>query len=793
MMTVLGCIRDNHDPLMVVFAAIICISGSWSVVSLFDRSLTTFGSRRIGWNVLTAIAAGAAIWCTHFIAMLGFDPGVPISFDPALTVVSLFVAIIGATLGFAVAASRRVVLAPVLGGCIAGLAIVVMHYTGMAAYRVQGIVSLDMPHVISSIILSAVFAAIALHIAATRRAPGAKHIATGMLVLAIVSMHFTGIAAFRVEPMLVDGSFTNPATFRSLAFAVAGVAVVIFGPGFAIQFIDDHTRAESAEALRNMSSGLIMLSQDGLVRFFNPRVLELLGLQPDHVSIGMPVSRYLANVAAATGWNETRMQQIADSHDPRRPRDNAKVEHHFDDGKIISIAPHPMPDGGAIITYDDITEAREGQKQIAHMAFHDVLTGLPNRRSFVENVARLSGRPSFLLLMIDLDRFKAVNDTLGHAVGDMLLIEVARRMHDGCSPTDLLFRLGGDEFAILTERNPAEGRALAANIIAGLSRRFMVGEHAISIGASAGLAQWHLGDDPERLQQMADLALYKAKENGRGRVEIYREGMMEEAERQRKFDADLAGAIKAGQFKLNYQPLYNLPARELSGFEALLRWHHPERGVVPPAEFIPMAEQSGAIVEIGAWVIEEACRQAALWPDHLYMSINVSPVQLRSMDILRRLTHALNKYRLAPRRIEIEITETAMVDDNQQIAATLAGLRALGVRIAMDDFGTGYSSLAHLREFELDRIKIDRSFINTSHTDAGSAAVVRAVISMAQDLAIETTGEGVEDEQQLANLIAIGCGTAQGYLLGRPVDAARATELVMGETPDNVPLKAMSG
>ena len=781
MMTVLGCIRDNHDPWMVIFAAIICVAGSWSAVSLFDRAVTTFGTRRIGWNVLTAIAAGAAIWCTHFIAMLGFDPGVPIGFEPTLTVVSLFVAIVGATIGFSVAASRRILFAPALGGGITGLAVAVMHYTGMAAYRVQGIVSLDTTYLILSIALSVVFCAIALHIAATYRVPRANYVATGTLVLAIVCMHFTGVTAFQVEPMLVDGSFSNPTVFRSLAFAVAGVAAVIFGPGFAIQFIDDHTRAESAEALRNMSSGLIMLSQDGLVRFFNPRVLELLGLQPGQVHLGMPVSRYLDNVAAATGWDETRMQQIAQSHDPRRLHDGSRIEHYLDGGAIISLAPHAMPDGGVIVTYDDITEAREGQKQIAHMAFHDELTGLPNRRSFVENIARLSQRNSFLLLMLDLDRFKAVNDTLGHAVGDTLLVEVALRMRDRCAPTDLLFRLGGDEFAILSERNNDEGQVLAAAIVAALSRRFTIGEHEISIGASAGIAQWCNGDDPERLQQMADLALYRAKENGRGRVEIYREGMIEEATQRRKFDADLAGAIEADQLELHYQPLFDLPNRDLSGFEALLRWHHPSRGSVPPAEFIPMAEQSGAIVEIGAWVIEEACRQASLWPDHLYMSINVSPVQLCSTDILRHLIRALDKYHLTPQRIEIEITETAMVDDSQQIAVALAGLRALGVRIAMDDFGTGYSSLAHLREFELDRIKIDRSFINTSQTDVGSAAVVRAVISMAQELAIQTTGEGVEDEQQLANLVAIGCGTAQGYLLGRPLDAERATELVMRE------------
>ncbi|MGX7745779.1 putative bifunctional diguanylate cyclase/phosphodiesterase, partial [Rhodopseudomonas parapalustris] len=256
----------------------------------------------------------------------------------------------------------------------------------------------------------------------------------------------------------------------------------------------------------------------------------------------------------------------------------------------------------------------------------------------------------------------------------------------------------------------------------------------------------------------------------------------------------LATAVQAGQFELLYQPLYALPGRTLAGFEALIRWHHPERGLVSPAEFIPVAEQCGAIVEIGAWVIDEACRQAALWPADLYVSINVSPVQLRSVDVLRQITEALARHALTPRRIEVEVTETAMVENSEQIVLALAGLRALGVRIAMDDFGTGYSSLVHLRELELDRIKIDRSFISISDTDPNAAAVVRAITTMAKEMAISTTGEGVENEDQLANLVEYGCGTAQGYLLGRPVDASKASILVgMEPDPEINALQAAAG
>jgi diguanylate cyclase (GGDEF)-like protein len=389
--------------------------------------------------------------------------------------------------------------------------------------------------------------------------------------------------------------------------------------------------------------------------------------------------------------------------------------------------------------------------------------------------------------LIDLDRFKAVNDMLGHGVGDQLLVEVAKRLLAavGCEGTS--YRIGGDELAVLAHVDVVAAKALGERIVAAISSPFEIAGHTLSIGCSIGIAFADAGTGTEVAQQMADLALYKAKENGRGRIEFYSDGMIESAALRRIMERELVAATEAGQFEMHYQPLFALPEQNLVGFEALLRWNHPERGMVPPADFIPLAEQTGAIVEIGAWVIDEACRQAALWPSDTYVSINISPVQLRAVDILRQLTTALDRHGLTPCRIEVEITETAMVDSSDQIRGILAGLRGLGVRIAMDDFGTGYSSLAHLREFDLDRIKIDRSFINASRDDAGAAAVVRAVTGMAADLKIATTGEGVETAEQLQNLVALGCGTAQGYHLGRPLTATAATELVLrNDKPDAV-------
>lgn len=784
MMTVLGCITHQHDHWLVIVAALVCGAGSWATIRLFRRAIATTSTEKLAWLVLTALVAGAAIWCTHFIAMLGFKPGVPVGFDPVLTIVSLLIAMAGAVFGFAIAAGPLTRLAPAAGGALVGLAIVAMHYAGMMAYRVQGIVSWDMSHLVTSVVLSVILSALALHFAARRSGPADSYIATGILVLAIVSLHFTGMTAFRVEPLLVDGNFSNPEALRALALAVAGVAVPVVGAGLASHLIDNRARAEATEALSNMSNGLVMIAGNGTIRLFNDRVRDMLGLSAEQLRVGMDIDQYVRNIGSHEQWEEDEIQRVvADIRSWLAQESNSRIEHHFSNGTILSISCQPMPDGGAILTYDDVTEARHGQKQITHMAFHDALTGLPNRRSFSEQIKVLSTSGPFVMLMLDLDRFKAVNDTLGHAVGDELLAEAAHRLRDSCRPSDMLFRLGGDEMAMLGKLTQDQAETLAECMIGSFGRPFEIGEHAVTVGLSIGIAIASQGEDPEFVQRMADLALYKAKADGRGRAEVYRDGMIEEAAQRRRLENALALGVQAGQFELHYQPLYTLPNRELAGFEALLRWHHPERGMVPPSEFIPVAEQSGAIVDIGAWVIDEACRQAALWPDNLYVSINVSPVQLRSVDTLRQITEALARHRLTPRRIEVEITETAMVENNQQIAIALAGLRALGVRIAMDDFGTGYSSLVHLREFELDRIKIDRSFISASHTDPNAAAVVRAITTMAKEMAISTTGEGVETEDQLASLAECGCGTVQGYLLGRPIDA-RSASLLIGSEPD---------
>ncbi|WP_416355375.1 EAL domain-containing protein [Aureimonas phyllosphaerae] len=788
MMTVLNCIVVEHDLWLVLMAAVICAAGSWAMVRLFLRAAASRSTERCAWLVLTAFITGASIWCTHFVAMLGYEPGLPVGFDPVLTIISMLAAMVGSGVGFLIATARGRA-APALGGAMVGLSIVVMHYVGMLAYRVQGIVEWKLDFLFASIAISCVLAGASLHVAMRGKGEATRFYGSaGLFFLSIIGLHFTGMTAFQVTPMAIEGSFSNPEALNALAFAVTCVGLAIVSAGFASGFIDNSARATAADALANMSNGLTMISPSGHVTLVNERVRSLFRLETNDLRLGMTLQAYVGAIGAKAGWGSDRVARVIENHQAWMREGRVKrLEHHFDDGLILHVCCQPVGRGGAILTYEDVTEARNGQKTIAHMAFHDALTGLKNRRMFAQSIEELMGSGSLTMLMIDLDRFKDVNDRLGHATGDVVLREVSSRIESLLVPGEQAFRLGGDELAVLSASGETRAEGLAAELVASLSRPIETGSDVVIIGASVGIATSRPDDDPSTVQRKADLALYSAKKAGRGRFDIYRDGMLEEEARRRDFERDLSEAIASNQLELWYQPLFSLPDRRLKGFEALVRWRHPERGLVSPAEFIPVAEECGLISAIGAWVIDQACHQASQWPDELYMSINVSAVQLRSALLATQIDQALRRYALPASRIELEITETAIVENSEHLAVVLAGLRAIGVRIAMDDFGTGYSSLAHLREFKVDRIKIDRSFIAASQSDAGSAAIVRAVVSMARELSIDTTAEGIEKEDQLASLQALGCGTAQGFLLGRPLMIGAADELAWSLRSGRIP------
>ena len=457
------------------------------------------------------------------------------------------------------------------------------------------------------------------------------------------------------------------------------------------------------------------------------------------------------------------------------------------DGQLASVPVNSRDELGRLAaTFNRMSaDILEREQRITHLAFNDPLTGLPNRAGFNQHldhqlrlVERRGGQVA--LLCIDLDNFKAINDTLGHPTGDELLRRIAARLGEGLGDV-FVARLGGDEFVLV---RPFDGETnavddLARRALAVIEPAIHVGEHVLDNKASIGIAIAPAdGTNNNNLLRSADLALYKAKEAGRGTYRFFEESMNALAQARRTLEIDLRQALANGEFELHYQPLFHLAADHVGGFEALLRWKHPARGYISPVEFIPIAEETGLIVQIGSWVIQEACHQAARWPEHIRIAVNVSSIQLQRPGLGHVVLQALQNSDLRPDRLEIEITESVFLDHSDQTLQLLHTLRGLGVRIALDDFGTGYSSLSYLQSFPFDKIKIDRSFVVALQSRPGASAIVKAIIDLANALGMETTAEGVEEDNQLAILQKQGAISIQGFLFSKPLPADEATRLL---------------
>jgi diguanylate cyclase (GGDEF)-like protein len=537
-------------------------------------------------------------------------------------------------------------------------------------------------------------------------------------------------------------------------------------------------------AVNNMPLGFCMVDNEQRLVATNERYREIYRLPFEMILPGTPLRTSLEYRAANGHFGDDLgpdfvEQRLAAARKPE-PWHSIRATR---DGRTISVLHQPLAGGGSLSTHEDITARRKAEAQIAHMAHHDILTDLPNRvlfREYLVKALESVHRGKLAVLCIDLDRFKAVNDMLGHPIGDALLRRVGDRLQASARPTDLVARLGGDEFAIVqtgTEQ-PLGATALATRLIAEIAVPFELDGHHVEIGASVGISiAPNDGSDTDRLLKNADMALYRAKMDGRDSYRFFEPDMDARMQARRKLEIDLRRAFTLGQFEVFYQPLITLKTEKISGFEALLRWHHPERGMIPPLEFIPVAEEIGLIGQIGAWVLKRACLEAATWPDDIHVAVNISPAQFRHRAVVLDVVAALGASGLPAHRLEIEITESVLLRDTESNIVILDELRDLGVRISMDDFGTGYSSLAYLQKFSFDKIKIDRSFVN----DLGrpeSIAIIRAVTGLGRSLGMKTTAEGVETEAQLHMLKEEGCTEVQGYLFSKPVPAAQATLLL---------------
>ncbi|MGH6653041.1 MAG: putative bifunctional diguanylate cyclase/phosphodiesterase [Sphingopyxis sp.] len=663
------CIAIDHDPWLVVLAVLICGVGAFSIVQMFERARGAARGQGLAWAFLISAAASATIWCTHFVAMLAFEAKAPVTLDPVLTIVSLMVAMIGCFAGFSVAARGRHDAYGAVGGALFGGAIAAMHFVGMSAYRVDGIVSWDMNYVIAAILCGVGLSAAAIALLRTHRA--VRHrvpVATGLIVAAIALLHFLAMTAMRITPMALDDTPLRPSEFNALALATVLVGGIVIAAGVFAAMLDRQTRSEA-------------------------------------------------------------------------------------------------------------------MRELTRMAMSDALTGLPNRTAFRAELARqieaaTANGERVGLCAIDLDRFKEINDLHGHKAGDEVLARIAGRLQAMLGPDQFVARLGGDEFvAMIRFAEPTQLSVFAARLDTELKAPLALDDFEARLGASIGIAIFP--DDAataEALANNADLAMYRAKADA-APVPLHYDSALDEAIRdQRELAADLRRAIDKGELDVHYQVQTSVTSGAVTGYEALLRWTHPQRGAIPPAIFIPIAESNGFILALGEWVLRRACIDAAGWPHQSKVAVNVSPLQLAHADLPRLFHQTLLDTGLPPRRLEIELTETAIIADRERALHVLRQIKALGVGVALDDFGTGYSSLETLRAFPFDKIKLDRFFAAELEGNIQSTAILRAVLALGKSLSIPILAEGIETQEQLDVLRREGCDEAQGFLIGRPGRAAALAE-----------------
>jgi diguanylate cyclase (GGDEF)-like protein len=537
-------------------------------------------------------------------------------------------------------------------------------------------------------------------------------------------------------------------------------------------------------ALNNMSQGICMFDAAQRLIVCNKRYAELYGLSVEQTKPGTTLRTILGHRVARGAAPQDKEKYIVDRINEVTRNESYQTTNELSDGRYISVVHQPMLDGGWVATHADVTDWKRAEQRVTRMAHHDLLTELPNRATFNETInaalehAATAGK-QFAVLSIDLDRFKEANDTYGHLVGDALLREVARRLQVAAEK-EFIARIGGDEFIVIVASGPQPAAAmlLAERLLAVCEDDFEAEGHQLTLGMSIGGAVYPTdGTDAKTLMGNADTALYRAKAETPGSVVFFESEMGARLRERRTLQEDLRAAIDRGELLLHYQPQKKMSG-ETIGFEALVRWQCPKRGMVAPNVFIPIAEESGLIFAIDEWVLRAACREAASWPQPMSIAVNISPMQFRKANLPRLVHSILLETGLATGRLELEITESVMINDLSRAVSILNQLKSLGVRIAMDDFGTGYSSLSYLQSFKCDKIKIDRVFISDLERNYHSKAIVRAVIGLGQSLNLPILAEGVETQAQHAYLMHEGCDEVQGYLTGRPLPIANYAELI---------------
>jgi diguanylate cyclase (GGDEF)-like protein/PAS domain S-box-containing protein len=769
MLRVYSCIVHEHDIGLVLVAGLICLLASLTSFAILER-VRIGGPRRSTWLLLAGFVAGTGIWATHFVAMLAYQPHLPIGYDLNRTLLSVATAILITGAGWFVA-TRPARWMALPAGTIIGAGIASMHYLGMSAMNVSGRLVWDETIVGLSIAVGIVFSTAAVAQDRRNASPFTWRPAL-LFTLAICGLHFLAMSAASIYP---DPSIAVPdqaISSATLAVIVVAMALLIMTISFAVVVLDRQLARNAAEEARRLRTfanaaveGLVVIDGERIIDA-NLSFLGLVGMQSDGV----------AGKGLAELFPEFKAESSSAANDAAIETRLLKGDGSSCDVEVLLRHLDWRGSELRVLAVRDITDRKEAAARIAHLAFHDALTGLPNRSVFASSLAAIADKAAtdgeaVAVLCINLDRFKAVNDVYGHAAGDGLLVAVAQRLHATAGDAGLVARLGGDEFAVIQigGSQPGHAGALAERFLNSLERAFAIDGQELRVSASIGVAVFPAdAQTPAELIKYADLALHRAKAEGRGAVRFYEAAMDQALRERRQLDTDLRRAIAGDELSIHYQPMVDLERGCVLGFEALLRWNHKQLGEIGPATFIPLAEESGYIVELGAWVLRKACAEAAQWTPPLKLSVNLSPIQFIQDDLAREIEAILAETGLEPSRLDLEITEGVLIKEPDRAIAILQRLKKLGVQISMDDFGTGYSSLSYFRTFPFDKVKIDQSFIRDMMVNKQARAIVRSVIGLGRGLGMPVVAEGVETAEQLDALRLEGCDQVQGYLISRP-------------------------
>ena len=777
MIRVLNCITLEHDLRLLALSACICVLGCFTTAMLLARIEQIEKGLGFRWLCAASVIFGCSVWSLHFVAMLAYKPQLSIAFNLWLTLLSIVIATGGAFASFW--AWRR--LPPptniLVGGLGVGLSVIGMHYTGVAAMQFSGEESFDPGLVAVSVAFSLAFGLVAMARGRDLATLRSRLELAGWLALAICGLHFTGMTALTLVPgfqgssegqVIDDTTLAVLVGFVSLAIIVAALIATVLEQHLFQRALGDLVRMR---LLSDLTQEALLIHRDRTVLELNSAGERLFGAHRD------VVGRSLLELFAADNIPALLRREQCPPAD-RRPEefeivtaDGVHVPVEFS-CRVIDFMGAPA----TAVALRDLSDRKRDGERIRYLAHHDALTGLPNRYSLgtrLQLALDLANEQnwSVAVIYLDLDRFKPVNDLLGHAAGDLLLIESAKRITPLLRPADTLARIGGDEFVVIVANaaSPETTLALASAITQALRTPFDIEGQRVEIGVSAGVAMYPSdGREAEVLLRAADTAMYQAKEDRGGGVRFFKSSMNEALQVRRQLEQELAQAIERNELELFYQPMVNGRTGETETFEALIRWRHPVRGLVSPAQFIPLAEQTDLIGRIGRWVIETACAAAAQWPQPWRVSVNVSPSQFRRSDVAAIVADSLRRSGLEANRVVVEITEGVFINDAANAVSVLSQLRALGVRLALDDFGTGFSSLSYLQMFKFDKIKIDQSFVRRLEENLDSLTIIRAIVNLGHNLGLSVTAEGVETEQQFIALQGLGCDQMQGYLFARP-------------------------